>query len=154
MPIKKLKAFLDENGVEYTTVEHPKTYTALESAEAARITGQEVAKIVMVKVDGKTAMAVLPASEMVDFELLKEAAEAKSVELLAEDEFKDLFPECDLGAMPPFGNLYGLDVFVSKSLGGQEEIAFNAGSHTELLKLAYRDFEKLVQPKVAKIADQ
>ncbi len=152
MPIKKLKAFLDENGVAYATIEHPKTYTALESAEAARIAGKELAKIVMVKVDGKMAMAVLPASEMVDFELLKEAAGAKTVELLAEEEFKGLFPECDLGAMPPFGNLYGLDVFVSESLSGQEEIAFNAGSHTELLKLAYQDFEKLVQPKVARIA--
>jgi Ala-tRNA(Pro) deacylase len=102
----------------------------------------------MIKLDGKMAMAVLPASRQVDFDLMKEAVGAKKVELATESEFKDLFPECEVGAMPPFGNLYDMDVFAAARLAEDEEIAFNSGSHTELIKLAYKDFERLVNPKV------
>jgi Ala-tRNA(Pro) deacylase len=98
------------------------------------------------------AMAVLPASLGVDFERLREAAGARKAELATESEFSDLFPECELGAMPPFGNLYGLDLYVDESLGEDEAIAFNAGSHKELVRLAYKDFEKLASPKVVAFA--
>ncbi len=106
----------------------------------------------MVKLDGKMAMAVLPASFRIDFDLLKDACDAERAELATEQEFRDAFPECELGAMPPFGNLYGMEVFVAPSLAEDEEIAFNAGSHTELIRLAYRDFERLVQLKLLDFA--
>jgi Ala-tRNA(Pro) deacylase len=111
-----------------------------------------MAKTVMVKIDDKMAMAVLPASYKVSFDRLKDAAGASKVELAQEQEFRDMFPELEVGAMPPFGNLYGMDVFVDESLSEDDEIAFNSGSHTELMKLAYRDFERLVKPKPAKFA--
>jgi Ala-tRNA(Pro) deacylase len=154
MPVKKLKDFLDKNNIKYVTMKHSTAYTAQEVAASAHIPGKELAKTVMVRVDGKMAMAVLPASYKVDFKQLKEAAGAKSVTLASEQEFKDMFPECEVGGMPPFGNLWGMEVYVAKSLAEDEEIAFNAGSHTELIRLAYADFETLVEPKVLKYSLQ
>jgi Ala-tRNA(Pro) deacylase len=152
MPVKKLKEFLDQNNVKYVSIAHSPVYTAQEIAASAHISGKELAKTVMVKLDGKIAMAVLPASYRVDFGQLKEASGAGKAELAAEEEFKDLFPECDVGAMPPFGNLYGLEVYAAESLAEDEKIAFNAGSHTEIIQLAYSDFEKLVKPKVLRFS--
>ncbi len=154
MPVKKLKDFLDSNNIKYTTLSHSQAYTAQQIAASAHIPGKELAKTVMVKIDGKMAMAVLPASFKVDFELLKKAAGAGNIELAGEQEFEDMFPECDIGAMPPFGNLYGMEVFVAEKLAEGEEIAFNAGSHTELIRLAYKDFERLVKPKVVNFSAQ
>jgi Ala-tRNA(Pro) deacylase len=105
-----------------------------------------------VEIDGKMAMAVLPASQKVDLELLREAVGAERVTLAREQAFKHRFAECDLGAMPPFGNLYDMDVYVADSLTEDEEIAFNAGTHTQLVRMAYRDFERLVQPEVMRFA--
>jgi Ala-tRNA(Pro) deacylase len=152
MPIKKLKEFLDKNKVKYMAISHSKAYTAMEIAASAHITGKELAKTVMVKIDGKMAMVVLPASHRVDLDLLQKAAKAKQVEIADEPEFKGLFPDCELGAMPPFGNLYGLDVYTAKSLAEDEEITFNAGSFTELIKLSYNDYEKLVKPTLGKFS--
>jgi Ala-tRNA(Pro) deacylase len=152
MPVRKLKEFLDKEGVKYVTVSHSVAYTAQEIAARAHVRGKQLAKTVMVKLDGRMAMAVLPATFKVDFDLLKEASGAKQAELASEREFKDMFPDCELGAMPPFGNLYGFEVFVAKTLAADDEIAFNAGSHTELLKLPYREFERLVKPKVVRIS--
>jgi len=152
MPVQKLKQFLDDNGVRYVTIQHSPTFTAQEIAASAHIPGKELAKTVMVKIDGKMAMAVLPASFKVDMEKLKVATGAGTVELAGEQEFKDMFPACEIGAMPPFGNLYAMDVFAAEVLAEDEEIAFNAGSHTELIRLAYADFERLVHPKVVKIS--
>ena len=150
MPAQKLKDFLDRHNIKYITISHSLAYTAQEIAAAAHIAGKELAKTVMVKIDGKMAMAVLPASYKVNLELLKTAAGASKVELANEREFRDMFPESEVGAMPPFGNLYSMEVFVDESLSQDEEIAFNDGSHTELLKLAYRDFERLVKPQAVK----
>lgn len=152
MPSKKLKDFLDSNNIKYVTIEHSRAYTANEIAATAHIPGKELAKTVMVKIDGKMTMTVLPAYCKINFELLQEAAGASNVELSSEQEFKDMFPGCEIGAMPPFGNLYGMEVLVDKSLCEDEEIAFNAGSHTELIRLSYKDFEKLVKPKVVKFS--
>jgi Ala-tRNA(Pro) deacylase len=154
MPVAKLKRFLDDESIEYVTITHSAAYTAQKIAASAHIPGKELAKTVMIRIDGKMAMAVLPASYKVDFELLKKASRAKTVELASEREFKDMFPECDIGAMPPFGNLYGMEVYVAESLAEDEEIAFNAGSHTELIKLAYKDFDRLVKPKVIKFSSK
>jgi Ala-tRNA(Pro) deacylase len=147
MPVKKIKEFLDSAGVKYIVVSHAPAYTAQEIAAAAHIPGRELAKTVMVKLDGKMAMAVLPASRAVDFDKLKQTAGVGKVELASEDEFRSLFPECEVGAMPPFGNLYEIPVYAETSLTEDEEIAFNAGSHKELFRMGYKDFEKLVKPK-------
>ncbi len=154
MPVKKLKDFLDKNNIKYVTMKHSTAYTAQEIAASAHIPGKELAKTVMVRIDGKMAMAVLPASYKVDFDQLKKAAGANSVTLASEQEFKDMFPECEVGGMPPFGNLWGMEVYMAKTLAEDEEIAFNAGSHTELIRLAYADFETLVEPKVLKYSLQ
>ena len=152
MPVRQMKEFLDKHGIKYVTISHSTAYTAQEIAASAHIRGKELAKTVIVKIDGKMAMAVLPASYMVDLDLLRKATGASRVELAAEREFKDKFPGCHIGAMPPFGNLYGMEVFAEEDLSQDEEIAFNAGSHTELIKLKYNDFVRLVQPKVLKLA--
>lgn len=150
MPVRKLREFLDSHGVKYVTISHSKAYTAQEIAASAHIPGKELAKTVMIKVDGGMAMAVLPASLKVQLDLLREVTGAKDVTIASETEFQDRFPDCELGAMPPFGNLYDLEVFVASTLSEDDEIAFNAGSHTELIRLAYKDFERLVQPEVVK----
>ena len=152
MPVKKLKEFLDGQGVKYVSINHSAAYTAQEIAASAHVHGKELAKTVMVTLDGRMAMAVLPASRKISFDLLRAASGAEDAQLAGEQAFGDLFPGCEVGAMPPFGNLYGMEVYVSKLLAADEEIAFNAGSHTELIRLAYKDFERLVGPKVAKIA--
>ena len=152
MSVQKLKDFLDRHNIKYVTTIHSLAYTAQEIAASAHIAGKELAKTVMVKINDKMAMAVLPASHKVNFDLLKRAAGASKVKLAHEQEFRDMFPESEVGAMPPFGNLYGMEVFVDESLSQDEEIAFNAGSHTELIKLAYRDFESLIKPKATKFA--
>jgi len=152
MPVRKLKEFLDEGKIKYVCVSHSVAYTAQEIAARAHVRGNELAKTVMVKLDGKMAMAVLPATYQIDFNLLKKASGAKTAQLATEAEFKGLFPDCELGAMPPFGNLYGFDVYVAETLAEDDEIAFNAGSHAELIKMSYEDFERLVKPKVVKIS--
>ena len=152
MPATKLKEFLDSQNVKYVNISHSAAYTAQEIAASAHIPGQELAKTVMVRLDGKLAMAVLPASYKVDLHALKQATRTNQVELAGEQEFRSQFPECELGAMPPFGNLYDLQVYVDQSLTKDDTIAFNAGSHTELIKLSYKDFESLVRPKILKFA--
>lgn len=152
MPARKLKEFLDSHNVKYVSITHSRAYTAQEVAAFTHIRGREFAKTVMVKLDGKMAMAVLPATRKVDLDALKQAAGAHKAELATEQEFQYMFPECETGAMPPFGNLYGMDVYADTSLREDEEIAFNAGSHTEVIRMAYQDFERLVNPKIANIA--
>ena len=152
MPVRQMIEFLDKHGIKYVTISHSTAYTAQEIAASAHIRGKELAKTVIVKIDGKMAMAVLPASYMVDRDLLLKATGGSRVELAVEHEFKDKFPGCHIGAMPPFGNLYGMEVFAEEDLSQEEEIAFNAGLHTELIKLKYNDFVRLVQPKVLKLA--
>ena len=148
MPVQRLKAFLDENRIKYVNIRHSQAFTAQEIAASAHIRGKDLAKTVVVRVDGKMAMAVLPASARVDLKALKDVTGAHHVDLASEKEFRDRFPDCELGAMPPFGNLYDMDVFASARLTEDEEIAFNAGTHTELIRLSYRDFERLVRPRI------
>ncbi len=152
MPASKLKAFLDEHNVRYVTITHSPAYTSQKTAASAHVPGKELAKAVIVTVDGELSMAVLPGSMHVDFGLLRAALGGAKVELASEDEFRDKFPECEVGAMPPFGNLYGMPVYVAADLAEDDEIAFNACSHTELIKLAYEDFERLAQPTVLEFA--
>ncbi len=148
MHLSKVKEYLDTYGVKYVVISHSKAYTAQGIAAVSHISGKELAKTVIVKLDGALAMAVLPASYQVDLIALKRATGVREAELASEREFKNNFPDCETGAMPPFGNLYGIPVYVDETLTEDREIAFNAGSHFELIKLAYEDFERLVKPEV------
>src|SRR6266403_3526669 len=148
MPVKKLKEFLDREKIKYVSIVHSTAYTAQEVAASAHITGKELAKTVIVELDGKMAMAVLPANRKIVLQDLREVTGSDEVKFASEEQFKAKFPDCETGAMPPFGNLYGMDVYVAESLSENDQIAFNAGLHTEVIQLAYKDFERLVQPKV------
>lgn len=150
MPVQELKTFLDQKHINYTTIKHSRAYTANTTAAISHIPQQELAKTVIVKIDGEMAMAVLPASQMVHAARLKHALGAEEVVLAHEVEFDEQFPDCEIGAMPPFGNLYDMKVFVEEGLTKDDEIAFNAGSHTELIRMAYKDFASLVKPQVVK----
>lgn len=148
MPVKKLKEFLDANSVKYVSIIHSAAYTSQEVAASAHIPGKALAKTVIVDLDGELAMAVLPANRRVVLQDLRDITGSDRVKFASEETFKARFPDCEVGAMPPFGNLYEMEVFAAESLGESEEIAFNAGSHVEVIKLAYTDFERLVKPKV------
>jgi len=152
MPVAKLKQYLDKNGIKYVSIFHSPAYTAQEVAARVHVRGKKMAKTVMIKVDGRMTMAVLPASRQIDFDYLRKEIGAHQVELASEEEFKDLFPGCDVGAMPPFGNLYGVDVLTDEVLKEDDEIVFNAGTHTELLKLPFTDYTRLVGPRMARIS--
>ncbi len=153
MIVRRLKEFLDSQKIKYVVISHSPAYTAMEVAQSAHIPGKDLAKVVIVVLDGRTCMAVMPATRKLDLERLRQSANASEARLATEDEFRKLFPECETGAMPPFGNLYGMEVHVSSQLSEDHEIAFNAGSHTEIIKLSYRDYARLVNPKVAPITD-
>jgi Ala-tRNA(Pro) deacylase len=153
MPLQKLRKFLDREHIKYVLISHSPAVTAPEVAASAHIPGREMVKTVMVKVDGKLAMAVLPSTAHVDLEKLRQVTGARELELALEKEFGKLFPNCELGAMPPFGNLWDLDVFVDPSLTRVQDIAFNAGTHTEVLKMKFTDFERLVEPRIGAFAD-
>ena len=152
MSSQKLKGFLDGNKVKYVSVAHPPAYTAQEVAAMMHIPGKEMAKTVVINVDGELAMAVLPASFRVGIDTLRNAIGAESVALAGEQEFQEVFFDCDVGAMPPFGNLYGLDVYVAEKLTENEQIVFNACTHEEVIRISYRDFARLVSPRVIKFA--
>ena len=152
MPAKKIKDFLDKNHIKYVSLKHSPAYTAQEIAAKSHVSGKEMAKTVIVKINQEPAMAVLPASYKVDFEALSDVTGSDNVTLAGEEEFKNMFPDCEVGAMPPFGNLYDLDVYVAETLSEDEEIVFNAGTHSELIRMTYKDFERLVKPKVLKFS--
>jgi Ala-tRNA(Pro) deacylase len=152
MSLTRLKDFLDEQHIKYISISHSVAYTAQGIAALAHIPGKEVAKTVIAKLDGTLAMAVVPASRRVDLALLKTVSGAHTLELASEDEFKKKFPDCETGAMPPFGNLYGMTVYADELLTHDKEIAFNAGSHRELIRMAWEDYEKLVKPKIIQLS--
>jgi Ala-tRNA(Pro) deacylase len=146
-----LLEYLDRHQAKYLVITHSPAFTAQGVAGIAHISGKELAKTVIVKVDGKLAMAVVPAMFHVDLAALKRAAHAKTVVLASEDEFWDRFSECETGAMPPFGNLYGLPIYADESLTRDKEIAFNAGTHRELVRMSWDDYKALADPVVARI---
>jgi Ala-tRNA(Pro) deacylase len=150
MPIlTKLKDFLDANHVVYEVRSHQRAFTAQEVAAAQHVRGRELAKVVMLRAGDEYVMAVLPAPYHVDIARLGEATGKRDLRLATEAEFAGLFPGCEPGGMPPFGNLYGVPVWVDRSLTQDEEIFFNAGNHEQTVHLAYADFARLVQPRIA-----
>jgi Ala-tRNA(Pro) deacylase len=151
--LKALETYLSENKVKYQVLPHTLAYTAQEIAALEHVPGRKMAKVVMVKKDGRSVMTVLPAIHHVDLDRLKKAI-GGTVELETEREFKDLFAGCEPGAEPPFGNLFDLDVWVDESLTRNDEIVFNAGTHTETVRMQYADFARLVGPKVGEFIRQ
>ena len=155
MAVKKLKEFLDRSDIRYIRISHSPAYTAQEVAANSHVSGNRLAKTVIVKMDGRFIMAVLPASAHIDFDVLRQITGATNVELASEVEFKSLFPGCELGAVPPFGSLFDVDIYCDESLSEERgEIVFSAGSHSELIKMNYDDYERLVQPKMIRMTTQ
>ncbi|WP_407351226.1 aminoacyl-tRNA deacylase [Luteimonas sp. R10] len=149
----RLHHFLDEHHAPYTTLPHDRTVTARQTADAARVGNRNFAKTVMLKVDGDVAMMVMPAAYRIDLTRLSRALGGRDVELAQEAEFKDIFADCELGAMPPFGNLYGIPVYVDARLATDaDEIVFNAGSHIDAVRMSYAEFERLAQPELLYMA--
>lgn len=148
MIANRLKALLDEHAVKYVSIAHSPAYTAAEVAASAHIAARDFAKTIVVIVDGAPELIVVPANRRIVLQELRELLEPALVRLATEPELRQLFPDCELGAMPPFGNLYGLPVRVVEELIHEPTIAFNAGTHTEILQLAYDDFDRLVRPQV------
>lgn len=145
---RRLKEYLEENKVPYTHCTHHLAYTAQEVAAAQHVPGREVAKTIVLKADDQFLMVILPAVLKINLKVVREALTYKQIEFATEKEFASLFPDSEVGAMPPFGNLYGLPVYVDPSLSANEEIIFNAGTHVETIRMKYRDFERLAQPKM------
>ena len=153
MPIcSRLKSFLDDNRIRYTILVHSPAFTAPEIAASAHIKGKALVKCVMINADGKHHMVALTANQRVRLEKLRDALGARDVRLEREEDFRKLFEDCEPGAMPPFGNLYGIPVIADGALYEDEEIAFSGGNHTSVVKMAFADFERLVKPKKADIA--
>lgn len=152
MPVQRLKEFLDKNDIRYVLISHSRAFTAAATAAITHIPGREIAKTVMVKVRGQLAMAVVPGSRHLDLKALEEELDVRDIKLVSEEEFKNVFPDCELGAMPPFGTLYGLNVYVDSKLEEDPEIAFNAGSHRELMRMQFADYERLEHPRILPIA--
>jgi Ala-tRNA(Pro) deacylase len=148
----RLHNLLDTGQTSYTTLAHPRTITAHETASAARVEPNHFAKTVMIKADGRLAMVVMPAAYRADLYRLSLALGGVPVELAEESEFRETFSDCEPGAMPPFGHLYGMPVYVDSRLAHQDEIAFNAGNHTEVVRMPYREFERLAAPEMLWLA--
>ena len=145
---RTLKAYLDHERVHYDVLPHPEAFRAVAIAQILHTPEKEMAKVVIVKVDQRFIMMVLPASWCVDFHRLRLVFATHQVWLATEEEFKNMFPDCELGAMPPFGHLYGLPVYVDEALVEDEEIVFQAGTHSEAIRMRYWDFASLTFPVV------
>jgi Ala-tRNA(Pro) deacylase len=154
MPVvKKLKEMLDEHKVSYEIFSHALAYTAQEIAAKQHCSGNEMAKVVMLKVDDALVMGVIPASRKINLGTVIKSLGAKAARLAMEDEFIAHFPGCEIGAMPPFGNLFGVPVFVDPALAEDEYIYFNAGNHVQTVRMKYQDFARLVKPKIARLVE-
>jgi Ala-tRNA(Pro) deacylase len=151
MPLSKLREFLDSHNVKYLVMSHSLAYTAQGVAALAHVSGKKLAKTVILKIDGILAMAVIPASDHVDLDRIEKLTGAQVVELATEREFQHAFPDCETGAMPPFGNLYDMAVYADASLGRDQEITFSAGSHRELVRMKWDDMVRLVDPTLDKL---
>jgi len=150
---ERLEQYLRENDVPFEAMTHKQAYTMPEVAAALHLSGRQVAKVVIVKADGDMVMLVVPSPHRLDFASVRKMLGAKKVSLAKEEEFANLFPDCATGAMPPFGNLYDVPVWVEQALAEQGDIVFRVGTHRDTMKVAYADFARLAQPKVADFAE-
>ncbi|HUV23082.1 MAG TPA: YbaK/EbsC family protein [Gammaproteobacteria bacterium] len=152
MPAQKLKRMLDQRNIKYLSINHSPAYTARETAASTFVPRSEFAKTIIVDMDGEKVMAVLTASRHVDLEALRKLAGGKEARLASEDEFEELFPDCEIGAMPPFGSLYATRVFVDEMVTEVDDLCFNAGSHEQILRMDCSDYLQLEQPVVGPFA--
>ena len=150
---QRLKEFLDRERVSYEVLRHDPAFTAQQLAASLHVPGRQFVKVVVVKLDDKPTLAVMPAPLRINFKQLAAAGGAKKCSLASESEFQQLFPDCDLGAMPPFGSLYNLPTYAEESLTADREIAFNAGTHEEAIRMSYADFARLSRARVAKFGE-
>jgi len=148
MPSRRLRRFLNDNNVRFVLIQHSPAYTAQQVAAEMHVHGWELAKTTILKMEGRFVMAVLSAPYVIDFGRMATISGARDIELATEPEFRDLFPECEVGAMPPFGNLYGLPVYVDTRLEENASIVFNAGTHDEAIRVTFADFKRLVDPVI------
>ncbi len=149
---ERLEQYLRENGVGFEIMAHSQAYTMQEVAAALHVPGRQVAKVVIVRAEGEMAMLVVPAPCRLDFAQVRTLLGAKKISLAKEEEFADLFPDCAAGAMPPFGNLYNMPVYVDQALVEEASIVFRIGTHRHTMKIAYADFARLAQPTVGEFA--
>jgi Ala-tRNA(Pro) deacylase len=149
---KRLERLFREEGVRFSVSKHDETYSAQRLAAELHIPGRQLAKVVMVKANDELAMLVLSAPDRVDLDKVRRAVKADRVQLAAEQDFAPCFPDCEVGAMPPFGNLYEMNVYVDRPLSTQNQIAFPAGTHREIMQVAYSDFERIVEPVLADLS--
>lgn len=155
MPIiKKLKELFDRGKISYEVYNHPLAYTAQEIAQRQHVSGDQIAKVVMLKVDDKLVMAVITGSQKIHLPTVRASLGAYEVTLATEDEFISRFPDCEIGAMPPFGNLFNLPVYVDPAVAKDETIYFNAGNHVQTVRIRYQDFDKLVNPQVVRLTEE
>ena len=152
MAHSKIMDLLKKEEIPFKSIWHPIAYSSQKTAAYAHVSGKEFAKTVMVRIDGQLCMVVIPAANQIDLNMLREATGAKDVRIAKESEFKDLFPDCEVGAMPPFGHLYGIQTFLSEKLSRDELIAFNAGSHNELIEMSFRDYSKIEHPHLITVS--
>lgn len=155
MPIlRKLKALLDEAKVPYEVYNHALAYTAQEIAAKQHVSGNDLAKVVMIEADEQLVMAVVRGNDKIDLRMVEDSLDVRHARLASEDEFIARFPECEIGAMPPFGNLFGLKVYVDPALAKDEHIYFNAGNHVQTVCVQYKDFARLVQPQMVRLVGE
>ena len=155
MPIiRRLKELFDEAKISYEVYNHPLAYTAQEIAQSQHVSGDQIAKVVMLQVDGKLVMAVVTGSQKIHLPTVRTSLNAHEVRLATEDEFVSRFPDCEIGAMPPFGNLFGLSVYVDPVVTKDESIYFNAGNHAQTVRIRYKDFEELASPTVVRLVEE
>ena len=150
---QRIRDYLDSQNVPYETLHHSQAFTAQEVAHSLHVSGKKCVKAVVAEGDSKTVMVVMPASHRLNFQELKSALRAKQLEMLVERELVGLFPDCDLGAVPPIGNLYGIDVWVDRAVASTERILFCAGTHEDCIRMRYSDFAKLTRPFVGHFSE-
>ena len=150
---RRIREYLDSKNVPHEWLSHPQAFTAQEVAHSLHISGKRLAKTVVVDADGRLVMVVLPASHRLMMQELKATLEARRLEMLPEGELAKIFPDCDLGAIPPFGNLYGIDVWVDRAIADAGEIVFNAGTHVDAVRMDYGDYADLAKPRTGRFSE-
>ena len=154
MPIpQRVREYLDSRNVPHEWLQHAQAFTAQEVAHSIHFSGKHLAKTILLSADGRLVMGVIPASHRLNLQELRTLLEAKRLEMVTEDELAKLFPDCELGALPPLGNLYGMEVWVDRALGESEDIVFCTGTHVDCVRMKYSDFAGLVTPRVGCFSD-
>lgn len=154
MITKTLKEYLDTQDIKYTTTNHSPAFTAMEVAQMAHVPGKQMAKVVITRLEQRLTMMVLPANYRINSARMVQAMHTANLRIASEGEFGHMFPDCELGAMPPFGQLYGMHTYVAQSLTEDKYITFSAGTHSEVITMLTKDYLRLVKPKIISFTDR